>query len=50
MVSLDDPTWLPPAFHVWRESRVGWFDTIDALPRHERAGPTTVARQPVFAG
>lgn len=50
MVSLDDPTWLPPAFHVWRESRVGWFDTIDALPRHERARPTTVARQPVLAG
>lgn len=39
MAALDDPTLLPPAFHIWRESRIGWFDTIDALPRHERDRP-----------
>lgn len=49
MTSLDDPTWLPPAFHIWRESRVGWFDTIDALPRHERARPEA-PHPPAIAG
>ncbi|MET0375096.1 MAG: GFA family protein [Rhizorhabdus sp.] len=45
VVTLDDSIDLPPAFHIWRESRVGWFDTIDALPRHERARPRVVARK-----
>lgn len=45
MASLDDPTWLPPAFHIWRESRIGWFDTIDALPRHEGARPESSPRR-----
>ncbi len=49
MATLDDPTMLPPGFHVWRESRVGWFDTIDALPRHERARPETLRRFPALA-
>ncbi|ARR55469.1 glutathione-dependent formaldehyde-activating protein [Rhizorhabdus wittichii DC-6] len=50
MATLDDPTWLPPAFHIWRESRIGWFDTIDALPRHERERPRAVAPSPAVAG
>ncbi|ATE64293.1 GFA family protein [Rhizorhabdus dicambivorans] len=41
LATLDDPIALPPNFHIWRESRIGWFDTIDALPRHEQARPRT---------
>lgn len=44
VVTLDESLDLPPNFHIWRESRVGWFDTIDALPRHERSRPQTVTR------
>lgn len=49
IATLDDPIDLPPSFHIWRESRVGWFDTIDALPRHERARPRTMTRCPEIA-
>ena len=41
VVTLDDSIDLPPTFHIWRESRIGWFDTIDALPRHEQAEAAT---------
>lgn len=34
--TLDDPALAPPAFHIWRESRIDWFETADALPRHPR--------------
>lgn len=44
VVTLDESLDLPPTFHIWRESRIGWFDTIDALPRHERNRPSAVAR------
>jgi len=47
--TLDEPIEVPPAYHIWRESRIGWFDTIDSLPRHERARPETAARTPEIA-
>jgi hypothetical protein len=25
--------------HIWRESRIPWFETNDDLPRHDRDGP-----------
>jgi hypothetical protein len=34
--TLDDPALSPPAFHIHCESRIGWFETADALPRHAR--------------
>jgi len=37
--SLDDPSALPPRVHIWRESRISWFETADDLPRHDCAGP-----------
>ena len=43
VATLDDPTDVP------RESRIGWFDTIDALTRHERARPETMKRCPELA-
>jgi hypothetical protein len=42
IATLDDPSSLPPAFHIWRQSRIAWFDTADALPRHARFRPDTV--------
>lgn len=33
--SLDDCEWVEPLYHIWCRSRIGWFDTRDALPRFE---------------
>lgn len=33
--SLDDCEWVVPRYHIWACSRIGWFDTQDALPRFE---------------
>ncbi len=33
--SLDEPAAAPPRRHVWTSSRIPWFETADALPRHE---------------
>lgn len=49
IVTLDEQIDLPPTFHIWRESRIGWFDTIDALPRHERERPAVTARRAAAA-
>jgi hypothetical protein len=35
VTSLDDPSRAAPGFHLWTSSRIPWFDTRDALPRHE---------------
>lgn len=37
--SLDDPERATPEFHIWRSSRLDWFDTADALPRYDRQEP-----------
>jgi len=34
--SLDDASLIPPLYHIYCESRIRWFDTADALPRHRR--------------
>jgi hypothetical protein len=34
--SLDAPAGQPPQSHIWRESRIPWFETADALPRRDR--------------
>ncbi|HMM76598.1 MAG TPA: GFA family protein [Gammaproteobacteria bacterium] len=39
IASLDAPAAVVPEYHIWRMSRLPWFDTADALPRHEDAGP-----------
>jgi hypothetical protein len=40
--TLDDPALAPPEFHIYCESRIGWFDTADDLPRFAR-GPASTA-------
>ncbi len=37
--TLDDPAAVPPRLHIWRESRIPWFEAADDLPRHDREGP-----------
>ncbi|MCB9955746.1 MAG: GFA family protein [Caulobacterales bacterium] len=34
--TLDDPSLSPPTFHIYCESRIGWFDTADTHPRFAR--------------
>lgn len=34
--TLDEPERVPPAFHIWHESHIAWFDTADAHPRYRR--------------
>ena len=41
IASLDNPDAVTPAFHIFRESRIVWFETTDRLPRHERFRPDT---------
>jgi len=39
IASLDDPSLIEPEYHIWRESRIKWFETGDSLPRHDDSGP-----------
>lgn len=39
--TLDEPDAVAPGFHIFYGSRVGWFETADDLPRHERFRPDT---------
>ena len=41
--SLDDPNQIAPEYHIWRASKISWFETADSLPRHEDAGPDWAA-------
>ena len=41
-VTLDDPDAVPPEYHIFWASKVGWFNPGDDLPRHERFRPNTV--------
>ncbi len=39
LASLDEPSLISPEYHIWRASRIAWFETADELPRHAAAGP-----------
>lgn len=39
LASLDDPDAVKPEYHVWVETRIGWMETADRLPRHRDGGP-----------
>ena len=39
LASLDDPGQVAPDYHIWRMSRISWFETADQLPRYEDDGP-----------
>ena len=41
IATLDDPDAVAPGFHIFRASRIAWFETADDLPRHDRFRPET---------
>ncbi|MBV9883495.1 MAG: GFA family protein [Sphingomonadaceae bacterium] len=41
VATLDEPDAVAPGFHIFRASKLAWFETADALPRHERFRPET---------
>jgi hypothetical protein len=41
VATLDDPDAVAPGFHIFDGSRIGWFETANHLPRHERFRPDT---------
>jgi hypothetical protein len=41
--SLDDPSQFPPRVHIFAESRIPWFRTVDDLPSHVGYGPLSPA-------
>jgi hypothetical protein len=41
VATLDEPDSVAPGFHIFRSSKVAWFETTDDLPRHERFRPDT---------
>jgi hypothetical protein len=41
VATLDDPNPVAPGFHIFRASRIAWFETADVLPRHQRFRPDT---------
>ncbi len=34
-----DPALSPPAYHIWTQSQIPWFDLLDELPRYKDSGP-----------
>jgi len=41
IATLDDPDAVVPGFHIFRASKIAWFETADALDRHDRFRPDT---------
>ena len=41
VATLDEPDLVVPGFHIFHASRIGWFETTDDLPRHEKFRPHT---------
>jgi hypothetical protein len=39
LAALDHPDALEPRCHIWTQSRIRWFETTDAHPRFQAAGP-----------
>ena len=37
--TLDRPEALKPRIHIWRSSRIPWFEVKDELPQYDREGP-----------
>ena len=41
MGTLDDPERIKPKYHIWCDSRIPWFETVDDTPRYPRSRPET---------
>ena len=42
VITLDEPSLIRPAFHIFWSSRLAWFDPGDELPKYDRFRPNTV--------
>jgi hypothetical protein len=40
VATLDNPEAVAPGFHIFWETRIGWFEPKDELPRHAKFRPT----------
>lgn len=40
--TLHDPAAVMPKYHIWCDSKIGWFEIDDDLPHYPDAGPTRV--------
>jgi hypothetical protein len=38
--TFDDPEIVTPEYHIWCDSQVSWFDTVDGLPRYAESSET----------
>ena len=41
VATLDEPERVSPGFHIFYGSKIAWFETADALPRHDKFRPQT---------
>jgi hypothetical protein len=41
VATLDAPDRVAPGFHIFWESRIGWFEPKDDVPRHDKFRPQT---------
>jgi hypothetical protein len=41
VATFDDPTAVPPEFHIFWGSKVAWFNPGDDLPKHDKFRPDT---------
>ena len=41
VATLDTPDVVKPAYHIWYNSRLEWFDVGDGLPRYAEFRPNT---------
>ena len=41
VATLDNPEAVAPGFHIFWESRIGWFEPRDSLPRYDKFRPNT---------
>jgi hypothetical protein len=39
VASLDEPGAMPPQYHIWTMSQIGWLMIADELPHHADGGP-----------
>ena len=46
IATLDAPEAVAPEFHIFMDSNIAWFETADALPRHEKLRADTRGLRP----
>jgi hypothetical protein len=47
VATMDSPELARPAYHIWFDSRIAWFDPDDGLPRYAKFRPQTHGIDPI---